>query len=92
MRHLSVVNFHDFWYHKTIGTPQRILSADDVILADQSQSNHSQEDDTFAEDSVGQSSGVIHQLRRPRLVSESEDYTNVSYDLYAMSVRSLLIY
>ena len=62
-----------------------------MILADQSQSNHSQEDDTFAEDSIGQSSGVIHQLRRSRLVSESEDYTNVSYDLYAMSVRSLLI-
>ena len=69
-------------------------SADGVILAEQSQSNHSLGDDTFAEDAVevmGHSSGVMQELRRPRLVSESEDYTNVSYDLYAMSVRIFLI-
>ena len=57
--------------------------------------SHSSEDDTFAEDAVdalGRCSGVTSELiRRPRLVSESEDYTNVSYDLYAMSVRNFIV-
>ena len=79
-----------------LGTPQRIRSADDVILAEQNgKSSHSPEDDTFAEDAMealGRCSGVTAELiRRPRLVSESEDYTNVSYDLYAMSVRNIIV-
>ncbi len=70
------------------GTPHQWNQPDagDVIRREPTAAG---EDNTFDSDAgapPGHTGDLELDLRRPRLVSESEDYTNVSYDLYAMSV------
>ncbi len=73
------------------GTPQQVrFSRDMTEKTNFDAVVQSPEEDTFAEDALdvlGRTAALEQDLRRPRLVSESEDYTNVSYDLYALSVR-----
>ena len=68
-----------------LSEPQSIRRSDDIIL--------SEDDTAFAEEAkedIGKSPKLQH-YQRPRLVSESEDYTNVSYNLYAMSVSLKMV-